>query len=175
MKTSSASRFATCPVWVVLCGAFALLFLAGCATTRSTGEQEVQSEGEEVEVGYGTIDKDHIVGSVATIDGEEAQRAQPRSVADMLRGRVAGVHVTELPGGGIRVRIRGTRSFLGGNEPLYVLDGMMIRAEPDGALYGINPYDIESISVLKDASATAIYGSRGANGVILIKTKRGGR
>ena len=85
---------------------------------------------------------------------------------------MAGVLVTELPGGGIRVRIRGSRSILGGNDPLYVVDGMVIQTI-DGALYGINPHDVESISVLKDASSTAIYGSRGANGVILVKTKRG--
>ena len=149
-----------------------LLFLAGCATSRSAEEQEARPEGETVDVGYGTVDKDHLVGSVATVDGEEAQVVQPRTLADMLRGRVAGVQVAELPGGGISVRIRGTRSFHGSNEPLYVIDGLVLQVT-DGALHGINPHDIESISVLKDASATAVYGSRGSNGVILIKTKRG--
>ena len=170
METVSALRSATYPLGLILFGA--LLFLNGCASTRSAEDPEAQPE--EVEVGYGTVDKDDIVGSVATVDGEDAQKDHPRSLADMLRGRVAGVQVMEAPGGGFRVRIRGSRSFLGGNEPLYVLDGMVIQTGPDGALYGINPYDVESISVLKDASATAIYGSRGSNGVILIKTKRGG-
>ena len=170
MSASSAAGSTTCPVW--LFAALALLFLTGCATAQSAEEQDALPEEETVDVGYGTVDKDHVVGSVATVDGEEAQVVQPRTVADMLRGRVAGVQVTDLPGGGIRVRIRGTQSFLGGNDPLYVIDGMVLQVT-DGALHGINPHDIASISVLKDASATAIYGSRGANGVILIKTKRG--
>ena len=73
--------------------------------------------------------------------------------------------------GGIAVRIRGVSSFYGNNEPLYVLDGMPIQPGPNGSLTGINPYDIESIKVLKDPADTAIYGIRGANGVIVIKTK----
>ena len=79
----------------------------------------------------------------------------------------------QAPGGGIAVRIRGASSFNGSNEPLYVLDGFPMTPGPGGALTGINPYDIASIDVLKDAASTAIYGSRGANGVILIETKRG--
>ncbi len=172
MKARAASGFAPRRAWRILLGACTVLFLAGCAASRPAEEQATQREGDEIEVGYGTADKDHIVGAVSTVDGETAQAEHPRSLADMLRGRVAGVQVTELAGGGIKVRIRGTRSFHGGNDPLYVIDDMVIQTT-DGALYGINPYDIESISVLKDASATAIYGSRGANGVILIKTKRG--
>ena len=148
-----------------------MLLLAGCASTRSAEDQETQEEGDEVDVAYGTIDKDHLVGSVSTVEGDEVEH--PKTLAEMLRGRVAGVQVTELPGGGIRVRIRGNRSLIGGNEPLYVIDGQVIQPGPDGGLYGINPYDIESISVLKDAGATAAYGSRGSNGVVLIKTKRG--
>jgi len=170
MKESSASGLATPPIWFL--GALVLLLLAGCATTRAAEEEDAPPEGETVDVGYGSVEKDRVVGSVSTIDAEDAQVVQPRTVADMLRGRVAGVQVTDLPGGGIRVRIRGTRSFRGGNDPLYVIDGLVIQVA-DGALYGINPHDIESISVLKDASATAIYGSRGSNGVILINTKRG--
>lgn len=171
MSTSAASGFAAVSVRVLL-GAFALLFLAACASTRPAEEQEAQRDGEKVNVGYGAVDKDHIVGSVSTVDGEDARLENPRTVAEMLQGRVAGVMVTDLPGGGIRVRIRGSRSLTGSNDPLYVIDDLVIQTT-DGALYGINPYDIESISVLKDASATAIYGSRGSNGVILIKTKRG--
>jgi TonB-dependent SusC/RagA subfamily outer membrane receptor len=174
MNTSTASRLTTYRArFIIYGGAFALLFLAGCATARPADDQEAQEEGEEVDVGYGTIDKDHLVGSVSTVEGEDVQVEHPKSLAEMLRGRVAGVQVTELPGGGIRVRVRGNRSFHGSNEPLYVVDGLVIQTGPDGGLYGINPYDIESISVLKDAGATAAYGSRGSNGVILIKTKRG--
>lgn len=86
--------------------------------------------------------------------------------------RFPGVVVTRAPDGGLSVRIRGTTSIHGSNEPLYVIDGMAIRPGPGGSLEGINPYDIESIEVLKDAASTTMYGMRGANGVIVIKTKR---
>ena len=89
----------------------------------------------------------------------------------VLQGRVAGVTVIRT-GEGISVRIRGGSSIYGNNEPLYVLDGMPIQPGPNGALSGLNPYDIESIKVLKDAADTAMYGIRGANGVIVIKTKK---
>ena len=91
-----------------------------------------------------------------------------------MLSRVPGVRVIDRPGGGISVRIRGTNSCLGGEEPLFVLDGMVIQSAGAG-LSGINPNSIESITVLKNAGETAIYGSRGANGVILIKTKRGSK
>lgn len=108
-------------------------------------------------------------GSVVTEDEIVSYPgARPEEV---LRGRISGVTVTSARGGGIAVRIRGATSIYGSNEPLYVLDGMPIEPGPGGALIGINPYDIESIRVLKDAVDTAIYGLRGANGVIVIKTK----
>lgn len=157
---------------LILSTALAWTLLIGCASSRSAEEQEPQPTEDAVQVGYGTIEKDHVVGSVATIDGDDARKDQPKTLADMLRGRSAGVQVTELSGGGIRVRVRGTRSLMRSNDPLYVIDGMVIQTV-DGALHGISPNDVESISVLKDASATAVYGSRGANGVVLITTKRG--
>jgi len=146
---------------------------AGCNSTRPTDFSDNAPEKEQIDIGYGTANPDHVVGSIATVDGDETQDVQPTTLADMLRGKVAGVQVNEVAGGGIQVRIRGTRSFMGGNDPLYVVDDMAIQTT-DGILYHINPRDVDSISVLKDASATSIYGSRGANGVILIKTKRGG-
>lgn len=85
--------------------------------------------------------------------------------------RFPGVSITRAPDGSLAVRIRGTTSLYGSNEPLYVIDGVPVRPGPGGSLSGINPYDIESIEVLKDATATAMYGVRGANGVIVIKTK----
>jgi TonB-dependent SusC/RagA subfamily outer membrane receptor len=85
------------------------------------------------------------------------------------------VTVSRAADGGISVRIRGTTSFYGSNEPLYVIDGMTIQPGPNGSLTGINPYDIESIKVLKDPAETALYGMRGANGVIVIKTKKPGK
>ena len=86
--------------------------------------------------------------------------------------KVPGVWITRTPDGGIAIRIRGTTSLNASNAPLYVVDGMAIQAGPNGSLTGINPYDIETIEVLKDAASTSMYGSRGANGVIIIKTKR---
>jgi TonB-dependent SusC/RagA subfamily outer membrane receptor len=149
-----------------------MLLVLGCTSTRSNKTETTKPASEQVDIGYGSVDKDHVVGSVSTVEGKDAQVIKPTSVADMLRGRVSGVVVTDLPGGGIRVRIRGSRSLKANNDPLYVIDGMVIQTV-DGTLRGINPLDIETITVLKDASATAIYGSRGSNGVILIKTKRG--
>ena len=96
------------------------------------------------------------------------------SVEEMLEGRVAGVTVTRTADG-IAVRIRGASSFYGNTEPLYIVDGLAVQPGPNGALSGITPQDIASIRVLKDAADIAMYGSRGANGVIVIKTKRPGR
>ena len=99
--------------------------------------------------------------------GQSVGRAE-----ELLAGRFPGVEVYRAPGG-IAVRIRGSSTVYGSNEPLYVVDGMPIDPGPGGALVGINPADIEKIEVLKDAGSTAQWGVRGANGVILIKTKRG--
>lgn len=105
------------------------------------------------------------------VTSEDIQRAPGQSVEEILKGRVAGVTVTQVDGG-LAVRIRGSTSIYGNNEPLYVLDGIAIQPGPGGTLNGISPYDIESIEVLKDPADTALYGMRGANGVIIIKTKR---
>jgi len=156
--------FGAVPHLRFLVGGLALLVLTGCATTQPAGE-EAPSGSDAVDVGYGTIDKDHLTGSVNTVQSEDPNVEQPRSLADMLR-RVPGVQVSEGSGGELRVRIRGNNTFQGGQDPLFVYNGMVIQS-----LVGINPISIESISVLKNADATAIYGSRGANGVILIKTK----
>jgi TonB-dependent SusC/RagA subfamily outer membrane receptor len=174
MKTLMKKGFAPVPPVLSAIALAAMLVFTGCASSNSSRDETAQNdENQTVDMGYGEVDKDRMTESVATIDNTDPNLVQPRSIADLLRGRVAGVTVEEGPGGSIRVRIRGQRSFMGGNDPLYVIDGMVINTS-DGILSGINPMDIESISVLKDASATAAYGSRGANGVIVIKTKRGG-
>jgi TonB-dependent SusC/RagA subfamily outer membrane receptor len=111
------------------------------------------------------------VPRTADVTSEDIDRAPGQSIEEILKGRVAGVTVIESEGG-IAVRIRGQTSIYGSNEPLYVLDGVPITPGPGGALTGISPYDIESIKVLKDPAETALYGMRGANGVIVIKTKR---
>lgn len=107
----------------------------------------------------------------ADVTSEDIQRAPGQSIEEILKGRVAGVTVTRVDGG-IAVRIRGATSIYGSNEPLYVVDGVPIQPGPGGSLVGIDPYDIESIEVLKDPADTALYGMRGANGVIVVKTKR---
>jgi TonB-linked SusC/RagA family outer membrane protein len=125
-----------------------------------------------VVVGYGSQRKRDITGSVASISAEQVAETPITRADQILQGRVSGVQVTQTnsePGGNVSIRIRGTNSINSGNEPLFVVDGF----PGAGDLNSINPSDIESIEVLKDASATAIYGSRGANGVVIITTKKG--
>lgn len=133
-----------------------------------------------VVVGYGTQRKAAVTGSVATVKGDELKQTAVSNLAQGLQARVAGVQVTQnssAPGGNISVRVRGTNSLNGTSEPLYIVDGVQITngggVTDISPLSTINPNDIESIDILKDASATAIYGARGANGVVLITTKRG--
>ncbi|WAC14714.1 TonB-dependent receptor [Dyadobacter pollutisoli] len=142
---------------------------------------------EVVVVGYGMVKKRDLTGSVVSIGSAELQEQPVSSFNQALQGRVSGVQVTNssnAPGGGITIRVRGGNSISASNDPLYVIDGFPVTS-PDPAtgagnsssfpnpLASINPNDIESIEILKDASATAIYGSRGANGVVLVTTKRG--
>ena len=162
------------PYYPWFLGAIALFGLTACATA-GLAEGDQPSDVEAVDIGYGEVNERHLTGSVVAVHSEDMQATQPKTIVEML-ARLPGVRVIELQNtfGGISVRIRGSANSLqGGEEPLFVLDGMPI---PSGAgqILGINPNDIESITVLKDAGATAIYGSRGANGVILIKTKKGG-
>jgi iron complex outermembrane receptor protein len=163
------------------------------------GDQEVIDVGlsensnvldDIVVVGYGTQRRGDVTASVATVDVDEANQGLVSAPTDLLEGRVAGVNVIETsgePGAGVSIRIRGGTSISASNEPLYVIDGIPISnanvapggsgevadSPPRNPLTLLNPNDIESITVLKDASATAIYGSRGANGVVLIETKGG--
>jgi TonB-dependent SusC/RagA subfamily outer membrane receptor len=109
-----------------------------------------------------------------SVTARDAQRTPTESVEKMLEGRFPGVNVLRTAEGGLRIGIRGSTSFRGDNAPLYIIDGVPVEAGPNGDLTGINPYDIESIKVLKDAASTTMYGVRGANGVIVIKTKRAG-
>ncbi len=143
-------------------------------------KEDQKSLEEIVVVGYGTQSKRDITGSVSSVKSEELMQTPITNVAQGIQARVPGVHITQnsaAPGGNISVRIRGTNSINGSSEPLYVVDGIQISNGGSitqiSPLSTINPNDIESVEVLKDASATAIYGSRGANGVILITTKRG--
>jgi TonB-linked SusC/RagA family outer membrane protein len=146
-----------------------------------------------VVTGYGTQRRESITGSVATVNTDEANVGVVTNATQMLQGRVAGVEISTNngePGAGVQIRIRGGTSIQASNDPLYVVDGVPLQNEGGVAgaatpgvnaalgrnpLNTINPNDIESMTVLKDAAATAIYGSRGANGVVLIQTKRGSR
>lgn len=126
---------------------------------------------EVVVVGYGTQRKSSITGSIASIKSDQLKSVTTPTVADMLQGKVAGVSVSPLsgqPGSGVSIRIRGTGSINGNQKPLWVIDGVV-----GDAVAELNPNDIESISILKDGSAAALYGSRGANGVVQVTTKRG--
>jgi len=154
-------------------------------------QPDAKSLEEVVVVGYGTVKKSDVTGSVISLQPEDLNKGLNTSVDQLLQGRAPGVQVTQSssePGGGVSIRIRGTSSINAGNEPLYVIDGLLIDNAPpvsnNGTEFGgnppprnplsaLNPADIQSIEILKDASATAIYGSRGANGVVLITTKRG--
>ncbi|MHA4810749.1 TonB-dependent receptor plug domain-containing protein, partial [Flavitalea flava] len=133
-----------------------------------------------VVVGYGTQRRAATTGSIASVKAAELTQTPVTNVAQGIQARVSGVQITQnnaAPGGNISVRIRGTNSINGSSEPLYIIDGIQISnggsVTDPSPLSTINPNDIESVEILKDASATAIYGARGANGVILITTKRG--
>jgi TonB-dependent SusC/RagA subfamily outer membrane receptor len=111
--------------------------------------------------------------NASTVSSEDISRRPQESVEGLLAGKVAGVVVGRNAEGVLTVRIRGATSFMGSEEPLYILDGVTFMPGANGALAGINPGDIESIRALKDAADLAYYGSRGGNGVIVIKTKQG--
>lgn len=157
-------------------------------TINVTMEEETIGIDEVVAIGYGTVKKSDLTGSVSSVKAEDLQATPITSIDQGLVGRAAGVMVTQtsgMPGAIASIRVRGTSSLQGGNEPLYVIDGFPVY---NGTGFGntggstrysglstINPSDIESIEILKDASATSIYGARAANGVVLITTKSGKR
>lgn len=135
-------------------------------------QSDVRSLQEVVVVGYGEVKKSDLTGSVASIKSEEINAYPATNLMQSMAGRAPGVQISQntgAPGAALSVRVRGTNSVQGDNEPLYVVDGFPYSGNPTL----LNNADIESIEILKDASATAIYGSRGANGVVLITTKRG--
>jgi len=129
---------------------------------------------EVVVIGYGTTKKSDLTGSVASVSSEEITQVPSARVDQVLQGRAAGVQVTQTsgaPGAGTAIRVRGGNSITGSNEPLWVIDGIVVGTNFN--LNNINASDIKSIEILKDASSIAIYGSRGANGVVLVTTKNG--
>lgn len=163
----------------------------GRQTINTDMQAEASALTEVVVIGYGSVSKKDATGAVATVSEEDFNGGVISSPEELIQGRASGVQITSTsgePGAGIKMRIRGTTSVRGGNSPLFVVDGVPLSgadtaADSGGIGFGgtsaknplnfLNPADIESVSVLKDASATAIYGSRGANGVVIITTKKG--
>ena len=160
----------------------------GRSTINLSLAPDIQSLSEVVVVGYGTQRREDLTGSIASVSGEELTNLTVSSFDQALQGKVAGVQVNQnsaAPGGGLNINIRGLNTFNGNTQPLYVIDGIPVIANNNAIAGGdrrgvgtnpmamLNPNEIESIDILKDASATAIYGSRGANGVVIITTKRG--
>ncbi len=149
-------------------------------------EADQRQLGEVVVVGYGTQDRKNLVGAVTQVNADEIRNRPVASFDQGLQGKAPGVQVsanTGVPGDVIFFRIRGTTSINASNDPLYVIDGVFVnnqslqkittQGQANNPLADINPADIESISILKDAEATSIYGARAANGVVVITTKRG--
>ncbi|GAB3234291.1 TonB-dependent receptor [Algoriphagus aestuariicola] len=146
--------------------------VGGQTTIDVTLDLSTSDLSEVVVVGYGSQIKKEVTGAIQSVSGKELQDMPVSSVAQKLQGRLAGVQINQTtgkPGQGMNVRIRGQLSVSGGSQPLYVVDGFPIT----GDINQINPDEIEELTVLKDAASTSLYGSRAANGVILITTKRG--
>jgi TonB-dependent SusC/RagA subfamily outer membrane receptor len=157
----------------------AVVSTAACGSGRAGQSTEpsvvsAPTSRDSVTVGYGRQARTEVTGAVGSISEEELDAMRVSRVEELLLGRVPGVQVIRLANGDFSVRVRGAKTFGNGSEePLYVVDGMPLMANGfRTALIGIAPQDIARIDVLKDAGATAVYGSKGANGVILITTKR---
>jgi TonB-dependent SusC/RagA subfamily outer membrane receptor len=144
--------------------------LAGCHS-QPGGPVLPEPKQGDVNVAYGSQQRRDVNGAVDHADGDKMLAANPRTVSDMLVGRFPGVEVTPTSNGRVSIRIRGAHSVKGNQEPLLVLDG--VPQNGGNTLTDLDPHDIASIDVLKDAASTSAYGSRGANGVILIATRRG--
>lgn len=141
---------------------------------KITLKEDTETLDEVVVVGYGTMKKSDLTGSVTSVNAEEMMKRNPVNLGQGLQGAATGVSVIRSsgsPDGGFNIRIRGVATVNGSSDPLYVVDGVQVGTSIDF----LNPNDVESIEILKDASATAIYGTRGANGVIMITTKNGSK
>ena len=144
----------------------------GRTVINVTLAEDTKVLSEVVAIGYGTAKKSDVTGSIASINEKSLKEVPVANVAQSMQGRIAGVQIDQTstrPGGDSQIRIRGSRSLNASNDPLIIVDGIPFA----GSLNDINPGDIKAVDILKDASATAIYGSRGANGVILVTTNRG--
>src|SRR5690606_26465807 len=145
-------------------------------------EEDREQLDEVVVIGYGAVRRSDATGSVTSVTSEQFNKGPVISTDQLIQGKVAGVQIINgggAPGEGSQIRIRSGSSLSAGNDPLYVIDGVPVENGGGGIKGGVNPLatinqnDIESINILKDASATAIYGSRASNGVVIITTKKG--
>ena len=168
------------PVTISCLGYVSVTYQASQLPSTVVLKEDTQYLSEAVVVGYGSVRKDDMTGSVTAIRSEEINRGAVVSTQDLLKGKVAGLLVTPGdggPGSGSRIRIRGSASLNASNDPLIVIDGVPVASGAAGGMSNpldlLNPDDIESFSILKDASSAAIYGSRASNGVIIITTKKG--
>ena len=144
----------------------------GQSTVKVILEEDTETLDEVVVVGYGVVKKSDVTGALTKVSEKQIKERPVQNALQAMQGKAPGVDITtnSRPGELGDVRIRGNRSITADNDPLYVIDGIPMVA---GSIADINPNDVESMEILKDASATAIYGSRGANGVVLITTKKG--
>ena len=155
--------------------------LTGCMSSKNATDTEAESGANTEQDAYADDFKSNGIAAAAsrnvnwasTIDGKEADD-QPFSFTEqLLHGQVAGVTVLNRPGGGFSVQIRGVNSFMGGTEPLYIVDGMPVLHKTGSGLSWLNTRDIKKIEIVKDIDGKALYGARGANGVVIITTKLG--
>lgn len=155
--------------------------LKAAANMKVAMKNDAQMLNEVVAVGYGTMKRSDITGSVVSVKADDMQQTSASTMDQMLQGRAAGMQLTSnsgAAGGSTSIQIRGVNSLNSSNEPVYVIDGAIITSEPGASVFSnpladLNPNDVESIEILKDASATAIYGAQAANGVIIVNMKKG--
>lgn len=162
---SSTSR-----VYRALLSGLAFTALVGCQHRSSVPAQPPAPE--DVKVGYGEQSREQVGGAVQSATADQLSNVKTSRVEALLEGRFPGVQVVRTPAGGFLIRIRGASTVLGNKGPLYVVDGIPVEVDVQRGLDWLNPADIARIDVLKDAAKTSMYGGRGANGVILITTKR---
>lgn len=157
--------------------AVGLLSALACSVAQPRSTPEPRAAQDSVQIGYGAAPRHRVTGAVSSLTAEQLDLLRVARVAELIQGRVAGAQVYRDATGELSIRIRGAQSFMpGGADPLLVVDGMPLVGRRLGSLLdAISPFDIARIDILKDAGATAAYGARGANGVILITTKRANR
>ena len=153
----------------------AVLVLAALTPACASGHHHTSraQPADSVQIGYGTEARKDVTSAVSSVTTDPKHDAAAYSLEQLIQGRVSGVEIIRVDAGRISLRIRGASSFLASSEPLYVIDGVKVHADTfSDAMAGINPADVARIDVLKDAGATAIYGTEGANGVVLVTTKK---